>query len=131
MSTTEPALPTEDVEVGPGDRTQPTEEILSALGIDSPMEDEPQEPPPSEYDALNAHLAENPHNPDAWRRLVRVAEESGDVEKISATYEALLKQYPNNVRMIRAVPPPTSFDTFIGHRANSVYQPFRECRIYL
>lgn len=128
MSTTEP---TEDAEVGPGDQTQPTEEILNALAMNSPMKDEPQEPPPTEYEALNLQLAENPHNPDAWRRLVHVAEDSGDIDKISTTYEALLKQYPNNVRVIPALPPQTGFDTFIGHRADPVHQPFCECRVYL
>lgn len=88
-----------------GDSTQPTTELLSALTAavssseDNQMKEEPQEqiPPPSEYDVLTAQLAENPHNPEAWRRLVHVAEDTRDLEKISTTYDALLKQYPNNV----------------------------------
>ncbi|KAF9567671.1 Suf-domain-containing protein [Agrocybe pediades] len=83
-----------------GDSTQPTEEILSELSKLTSIKDEaalePRMPPPSEYDSLTAELAERPHNPDGWRRLVQLAEDSRDIEKISAAYEALLKQYPNN-----------------------------------
>ncbi|KAJ3507883.1 hypothetical protein NLJ89_g6057 [Agrocybe chaxingu] len=82
------------------DRTQPSEEILSTLSVNSPMKvesqgSEPQLPPPSEYEVLKAQLAENPHNPEAWRRLVNAAEASGEMDKITATYDALLEQYPN------------------------------------
>ncbi|KAF8189661.1 hypothetical protein BJ912DRAFT_966052 [Pholiota molesta] len=86
-----------------GDRTHPTSEILSALN--SPIKEDEnaaagsstqQAPAPSEYEALMAQLAESPHNPDGWRRLIRLAEDSGDMGKISAAYDALLKQYPNN-----------------------------------
>ncbi|KAF9474614.1 Suf-domain-containing protein [Pholiota conissans] len=93
-----------------GDRTLPTSEILSALSPMKEAEDDPPTgqqapggaaqppapPPTSEYDALTTQLAENPHNPDGWRRLIRVAEDSGDMGKISAAYDALLKQFPNN-----------------------------------
>jgi len=85
----------------PGDATQPTEEILSELAnlnvLKNEPSAEPQLPPPSEYDSLTAELAERPHNPEGWRRLIQVAEESRDIEKISMAYESLLKQYPNNV----------------------------------
>lgn len=98
MSTSEPAAAGDDSFMDfSGDRTHPTAEILSALSsLSSPMKPEPQ-PPRSEYDNLKAQLDENPHDPEAWRRLVDLAEASGDIERISATYDALLKQYPNTV----------------------------------
>ncbi|PPQ72015.1 hypothetical protein CVT26_007975 [Gymnopilus dilepis] len=100
MSTSEFAA-ADDESYVEGD-TQPTSEILSALaGVNnSPVktepQPEPQQPPPSEYDTLTAQLSENPHNPDGWRRLIRLAEDSRNLDKISAAYDALLKQYPNN-----------------------------------
>lgn len=107
MSTLEPAPAEEDsyMEDTTADRTQPTTEILSALSAvkseeaaaNPSLQTESQAPPLSEYDALTAQLAENPHNPDGWRQLIRIAEETGEIEKISAAYDALLKQYPNNV----------------------------------
>ena len=51
----------------------------------------------SEYDALFARLKEKPHDPEGWRRLVDHAESSGEIDKIRAAYDALLKQYPNTV----------------------------------
>jgi len=104
MSTSEPAM------VGDGshseDRTHPAADILNALStLNSPIKTEVPQLPPGEYDLLNAQLADNPHNPEAWRRLIDVAEASGDIEKISATYDALLKQYPNTV----CLPPLTPF----------------------
>ncbi len=51
----------------------------------------------SEYDALFARLKEKPHDPEGWRRLVDNAESSGEIDKIRAAYDALLKQYPNTV----------------------------------
>ncbi|KAF8164707.1 hypothetical protein B0H34DRAFT_793176 [Crassisporium funariophilum] len=103
MSTSEPLAAEDSFMDFAGDQTQPTQEtILSALATltatASPVKTEqqqPEQPPPSEYDTLTAQLAENPHNPEAWRRVVDMAEASGDITKISATYDALLKQYPN------------------------------------
>jgi cleavage stimulation factor subunit 3 len=86
-----------------GDQTQPTAEIMNALSMNSPVKPEPQDPqvpvpePPSEYDTLTVQLLQSPHQPDTWRRLVNVAEATGDISKISAAYDALLKQYPNTV----------------------------------
>lgn len=53
--------------------------------------------PPSEWDLLRAQLREKPHNPEGWNRLVALAEESGDIEKVKDSYEALLEMYPNTV----------------------------------
>jgi hypothetical protein len=44
---------------------------------------------------LNVDRNSCPQLPDTWRRLVNVAQATGDISKISATYDALLKQYPN------------------------------------
>ncbi|EDR13145.1 uncharacterized protein LACBIDRAFT_245406 [Laccaria bicolor S238N-H82] len=90
----EPAQSQGDDFEHPGDQTQPTAEILNALNI---IKSEPQKdlPPPTEYEALTAQLLEKPHNPENWRRLVNVAESTGDIEKIKTTFDSLLKQYPN------------------------------------
>lgn len=80
------------------DKTHPATDILNALSaLNSPVKTDAPQLPPSEYDLLIAQLADNPHNTEAWRRLMDVAEASGDIVKISATYDALLKQYPNTV----------------------------------
>ncbi|KAJ7165605.1 Suf-domain-containing protein [Mycena crocata] len=66
---------------------------------DSPVKTEPGTdstiPPPSDYDALMTRLQESPHDPESWKRLVDIAEHSGDIARIRQTYDALLKQYPN------------------------------------
>jgi len=83
-----------------GDRTQPSAEIMNALSINSPVKPEPQDPqvpPPSEYEVLTLQLLQSPHQPETWRRLISVAEATGDISKISAAFDALLKQYPNTV----------------------------------
>ncbi|KAI9512750.1 hypothetical protein F5148DRAFT_1161352 [Russula earlei] len=49
----------------------------------------------SEWDALRTSLRENPHDTEGWNKLVRLAEDSGDLEKIKDAYESLLKMYPN------------------------------------
>lgn len=53
--------------------------------------------PQSEWDTIRAQLRESPLNPDGWLKLVELAEDSGDLEKIKETYEALLQTYPNTV----------------------------------
>ncbi|OCH93262.1 Suf-domain-containing protein [Obba rivulosa] len=95
------------------DRTQPAEDILNALrqlnpqslGLSLPIANngavelstQTQEPAPpqSEWDQLRAHLREKPFDADSWLKLVDLAEDSGDIEKIKETYEALLEAYPN------------------------------------
>ncbi|KAI0002909.1 hypothetical protein BJV74DRAFT_814041 [Russula compacta] len=53
------------------------------------------EEPVSEWDSLRASLRENPYDIEGWNKLVRLAEDSGDLEKIKDAYESLLKMYPN------------------------------------
>lgn len=90
----------EDLSTSSGDQTQPTAEILNVLNQLN-VKTEPLEnavPPPTEYEALTADLIkDNPHNPEGWRRLIELAEQSGDILKIRSAYDALLVQYPNTV----------------------------------
>lgn len=62
-----------------------------------------QEEPSSEWDALRTSLRENTHDTEGWNKLVRMAEDSGDLEKIKDAYESLLKMYPNTVRNLQSV----------------------------
>ncbi|KAJ6615526.1 hypothetical protein B0H10DRAFT_2040864 [Mycena sp. CBHHK59/15] len=69
--------------------TQPDLPVKAEPGAD------PAIPPPSDYDTLMTRLQEKSHDPEGWKRLVDVAENSGDITHIRQTYDALLKQYPN------------------------------------
>jgi cleavage stimulation factor subunit 3 len=90
------------------DKTQPLSEILNSLNQlkaetnevrptlqeDTPV---PLQVPISEWDTLRTQLRENPQDPDGWRKLVDLAEDSGDIEKVKETYDGLLEIYPNTV----------------------------------
>ena len=80
--TTTPAVPSVD-----------TTPVPTIPGTKIEQNDAPQ----SEWGALRAQLRESPLNPDGWLKLVELAEDSGDLEKIKETYEALLQTYPNTV----------------------------------
>jgi len=97
MSTSELAAREDDAYMEYAEQTQPTAEILNALSALKNEQEQPQLPPPSEYESLSGQLRQHPHDPDRWRRFVRVAEETGDIRNISTAYDALLAQYPNNV----------------------------------
>jgi cleavage stimulation factor subunit 3 len=90
--------------------------LNTANPVKSESQERPQSPephpPPSEYDLLNKQVADNPHDHDAWRRFVDVAEETGDIDKISATYDALLKQFPNTVCLPPLTRPFDMFESF-------------------
>lgn len=102
-------------QAGEDDKTQPTDEILNALrqlnpntfphvqngsqSVQSPIKQEPTPPPPSEWEQLREQLGKKPYDADGWLRLVDLAEDSGDLEKIKQTYEGLLESYPNTVRV--------------------------------
>lgn len=58
---------------------------------------------PSEWDLLRAQLREKSHDPEGWNKLAALAEESGDIEKVKESYEALLEMYPNTVSLGRYV----------------------------
>lgn len=58
-----------------------------------------QELPPSEWTTLRRQVEDNPYNEAAWNALIDKAEESGELEKVKETYEALLEKYPNTVRI--------------------------------
>ena len=113
----------EDVEIlqatgDEGDKTQPTEDIWNALrhlsaqpfaGVPDPpstqdvpvsdVKQEPTPPPPTEWDQYRKQVRVKPHDADAWLKLVDLAEDSGDLQKIQETYDALLEVYPNTVRV--------------------------------
>jgi hypothetical protein len=78
------------VSVLPKEESQPTTAVV------------PGEPV-SEWDALRTSLRESPHDTEGWNKLVRLAEDSGDLEKIKEAYEYLLKMYPNTVRNLQSV----------------------------
>lgn len=85
-----------------GDSTQPIEEPTpSPIKPKSEPDEERHDelvPPQSEYDLLWTQLREKPQNPEDWKKLVDLAESSGDLEKVKQSYEALLERYPNTVR---------------------------------
>jgi hypothetical protein len=90
------------------DATIPTAEILNALEqLKESQQTEKQESqeqaldPPSEWDLLRQQLKDKPHDPVGWRKLVEMAENSGEIDKINDAYESLLATYPNTVRANR------------------------------
>jgi cleavage stimulation factor subunit 3 len=89
--TPKPELQPQPISLVPEEELQPT----TATTI--------QEEPVSEWDVLRASLHENPHDTEGWNKLVRMAEDSGDLEKIKDAYESLLKMYPNTVRNLQSV----------------------------
>lgn len=60
------------------------------------LEDQPPAPS-SPFEALQNRLRDHPHDNTAWQDLVNIAEDSGDLAKITAAYDSLLKVYPNTV----------------------------------
>lgn len=80
--------------------TQPNSQEQQDIDIKS----EPTPPPQSEWDQLRAQLREKPVDADGWLKLVDLAEESGDIEKIKETYEGMLETYPNTVGILRTSP---------------------------
>lgn len=102
------------------ERSHPTEDILNTLrqlsgsqqgqGTSQPTELQSQNsqrseqdgsfasnPVQSEWDPLRAQVRENPRDADTWLKLVDVAEESKDFDRINEAYEALLEAFPNTV----------------------------------
>ncbi|GAW03677.1 cfia complex component [Lentinula edodes] len=70
--------------------TEPTTEPESVT-----MESEELEVQLTEAEKLHLRLRQDPHDTEAWQRLIAEVEESGNLENIRDTYDALLKQYPN------------------------------------
>lgn len=60
---------------------------------------QPQHDPPSEWEVLRAQVRSKSGDSDSWLKLVDVAVESGDYDRVNETYEALLEAYPNTVRV--------------------------------
>ncbi|KAL0948925.1 hypothetical protein HGRIS_009033 [Hohenbuehelia grisea] len=92
-----------------GDATQTSEDIARALSAltasatfnsPSPAQSggEPMEQDrPSEYDLLKQQLKAKPQDSHGWLRLINIAEDSSDPEKIKDAYDLLLQQFPNTV----------------------------------
>lgn len=59
----------------------------------------PVNEPGSEWDTLKSQLELHPLNPSGWYRVVDIAENSGDLDKVRTAYDGLLKHYPNTVRV--------------------------------
>ncbi|KAJ6544221.1 hypothetical protein B0H19DRAFT_1076360 [Mycena capillaripes] len=70
-------------------------ETLHDPNVTSEAGADPIASPTSGYDALMARLQESPHDPESWKRLVDMAETSGEIVRIREAYDALLRQYPN------------------------------------
>jgi hypothetical protein len=89
----------------PKPEPQPQPQPVSVLPKEEPQPATAVAPgePVSEWDALRTSLRESPHDTEGWNKLVRLAEDSGDLEKIKEGYESLLKMYPNTVRNLQSV----------------------------
>jgi hypothetical protein len=89
----------------PEPQPQPQSQPASVLSKEEPQPATVVAPgePVSEWDALRTSLRESPHDTEGWNKLVRLAEDSGDLEKIKEAYESLLKMYPNTVRNLQSV----------------------------
>lgn len=79
--------------------SQKTEIIEVALEELQPAPSQPTPDPPSEWEALRAQVRSKPSDSDSWLKLVDIAIEDGDFDRINETYEALLEAYPNTVRL--------------------------------
>ena len=102
-------VPEDLPESNSADKTQPAEEIqndLEQLTRTAPNSQESLKPqdvptaptvPRSEWETIRDQLREKPYDPNAWNKLVQLAESSGDIEKIKESYEELLEVYPNTV----------------------------------
>ncbi|THH29552.1 hypothetical protein EUX98_g4628 [Antrodiella citrinella] len=93
------------------DKTQPMEEHLQALramdimnssqdtdivdpGPSSQVE-APPSTPPSPYSTVRQRVQTKPTDVDSWLALIRLADDSGDYDRVVETYEALLEVFPN------------------------------------
>ncbi|PPQ83169.1 hypothetical protein CVT26_008434, partial [Gymnopilus dilepis] len=72
-------------------------EILLSTTLSRPRnQDCPLLDIPTEYDILASELKREPQCPEYWHKLINIAEDSEDMEKIMNTYDAFLLVYPNN-----------------------------------
>ena len=98
------------------EKTLPTEEHLEALQAMDAMPssqdtdiidpgpssqlDGPPVTPPSPYTAVKELSQTKGADNESWQERLRIAEESGDYDKITETYESLLEVFPNTVSCI-------------------------------
>jgi len=98
MSTSKFAAREDDSYMEYEDQTQLTAEVPNGFSVVKKYgQENPQLRPLSEFESLSAQLRQKPHNPAGWRKLLRIAEDIGDINNISTAYDALLAQYPNHV----------------------------------
>lgn len=94
--------------------------------LSQPQSQQSREPVPpvpvSEYDQLLMSLKKHPHSSGNWNRLIDVAEQSKDMEKIKTAYESLLQVYPNTVRNspLDDYLPFSNFTPFLPSRPSSL-----------
>ncbi|KAJ3999710.1 hypothetical protein F5050DRAFT_880660 [Lentinula boryana] len=69
-----------------------TESTMEPESVTMGSEPEPQL---TESERLHLRIRQNAHDTEAWQQLIAEVEESGNLENIRATYDALLKEYPN------------------------------------
>jgi hypothetical protein len=114
----------------PQPQPQPQPQPVSVLPKEEPQPATAVVPgqPVSEWDALRTSLHESPHDTEGWNKLVRLAEDSGDLERIKEGYESLLKMYPNTVRNLRSVVNYVLTRSRPVVRSNSLSQPFSRAR---
>jgi cleavage stimulation factor subunit 3 len=95
-----------DAPVKDEDRTHSTEDILNTLrqlsNSQQGSRSQTSEPVRSEWEILRNHLRDNPRDVDSWLKLVDVAKDSRDYDRVNETYEALLEAFPNFVSQILA-----------------------------
>lgn len=114
----------------PEPQPQPQPQPVSVLPKEEPQPATAVVPgqPVSEWDALRTSLHESPHDTEGWNKLVRLAEDSGDLERIKEAYESLLKMYPNTVRNLRSVVNYVLTRSRPVVCSNSLSQPFSRAR---
>ena len=79
--------------------TSPNASQKTELG-DLENASQPHQDPPSEWELLREQLRAKPTDADSWLRLVDIAVDSGQYDKINETYEGLLEAYPNTVHVL-------------------------------
>lgn len=69
---------------------------LSLANPNAPAETIPAAPR-TPFEIALASAQKEKYNQDAWRSLIKLAEDSADLAQIKAAYEALLEVHPNSV----------------------------------
>ncbi|KAI1783642.1 hypothetical protein LXA43DRAFT_1130766 [Ganoderma leucocontextum] len=106
----------EDNTQAPEVKSHLSEGILNALRqLQDVPAPESTPSPQSKWHRLRAQLRKKPVDADGWMRLVDLAEDSGDIEKIKNTYEGMLETCLNTVRTNRVLLSRACYDFALGH----------------